>query len=235
MKIHVLQHVPFEGPGTITDWCRSHGHQMDTTPLYSPDHRLPSTDVVDMLIIMGGPMGVYDEETYPWLKTEKGFIHDFLQLDKPVLGICLGAQLLAVCNGAVVRPAPQKEIGWFPVKQTAAARNEPWFYSLFKNDPILFHWHGDRFEIPKGAVELAFTEANDNQAFLLNKKVLGLQFHAEVNEDGLRQMVQEGLHELQEGTYIQSAEILLASPSFNTAHPIMWAILDHLITFIPCH
>jgi len=235
MNIHVLQHVPFEGPGIITDWCLSRGHRLGITPLYSPDHRLPPEDALDMLIIMGGPMGVYDEDIYPWLKAEKAFIHTFLQRDKPVLGICLGAQLLALCSGAIVRPAPQKEIGWFPVKPTAAARNEPWFYSLFENNPILFHWHGDRFEIPKDAVELAFTEANDNQAFLLNKKVLGLQFHAEVNEDGLRHMVQEGEHELEEGAYIQPAEILLASPSFNRAHPIMQAILDHLITFIPCH
>jgi len=235
MNIHVLQHVPFEGPGIITEWCRRHGHHLDITPLYSPQYRLPSTDAVDMLFIMGGPMGVYDEEIYPWLRAEKDFIHDFLQLDRPVLGICLGAQLLAVCSGAIVRPAPQKEIGWFPVQPTAAARNEPWFYSLFETTPILFHWHGDRFDIPKDAVELAFTEANDNQAFLMNKKVLGLQFHAEVNEDGLRHMVQEGLHELQEGDYIQPAEVLLASPSFNVAHPIMQAVLDHLITFIPCH
>ena len=235
MNIHVLQHVPFEGPGIITDWCLSHGHQMDITPLYSPDHRLPSVDAVDLLIIMGGPMGAYEEDIYPWLKEEKAFIQTFLQQDKPVLGICLGAQLLAVCSGAIVRPAPQKEIGWFPVKPTAAARNEPWFHSLFENNPILFHWHGDRFEIPKHAVDLALTEANDNQAFLLYEKALGLQFHAEVNEEGLRQMVQEGLHELQEGAYIQPAEVLLASPSFDVAHPIMRAILDHLVTFTPCH
>jgi len=235
MNIHVLQHVPFEGPGIISDWCQSHGHRLEITPLYSPAHGLPAADAVDMLIIMGGPMGVYDEDIYPWLGVEKAFIHTFLQQDKPVLGICLGAQLLAVCSGAIVRPAPKKEIGWFPVKPTAAARNEPWFYSLFENSPILFHWHGDRFEIPKDAIDLAFTEANDNQAFLLNKKALGLQFHAEVNEEGLRQMVKEGLHELQEGTYIQGADVVLASPSFKAAHPIIQAILDHLISFIPCH
>jgi len=235
MNIHVLQHVPFEGPGIITDWCLSHGYHLGTTPLYSPDHRLPSADAVDMLIMMGGPMGVYDEDIYPWLTAEKAFIQAFLQQNKPVLGICLGAQLLAVCSGAIVRPAPQKEIGWFPVKPTAAARNEPWFYSLFENTPTLFHWHSDRFEIPKDAVNLAFTEANDNQAFLLNKKALGLQFHAEVKEDGLQQMVQEELLELQEGAYVQPAEVLLANPSFEAAHSIMRAVLDHLITFIPCH
>jgi GMP synthase-like glutamine amidotransferase len=228
MNIHIFQHVPFEGPGIIIDWSIANGHHLSTTPFYAHDYQLPEATAIDMLIIMGGPMGVYDEAIHPWLKEEKTFITSFLRENKPILGICLGAQLLAVCSGAAVQAAPRKEIGWFPVTPTAAAANAPWFYSLLEPHPVLFHWHGDRFGIPAGAVNLACTEANDNQAFLLNGKVLGLQFHAEVAREGLNRMVHEGLHELQQDRYIQSADVILNNPSFDIPHAIMGKVLDHL-------
>lgn len=228
MNVHIFQHVPFEGPGIIADWCLSKGHRMTTTGWYAPEHHLPTPDQVDLLVIMGGPMGVYDENIHPWLREEKAYITSFLQKDKPILGICLGAQLLAVCSGAIVKAAPQKEIGWFPVKPTAAAKDQPWFYSIFESEPVLFHWHGDRFEIPTGAVNLAYTAANDNQAFLLHEKALGLQFHTEIKKDGLFRMMDEGRDELQEGAYIQSADTILSTSCFEGSHHIMRKVLEHL-------
>jgi GMP synthase-like glutamine amidotransferase len=168
MNVHVFQHVPFEGPGLIADWCLSKGHSLATTHFYVPSTTLPDTDQVDLLVILGGPMSVYDEATLPWLREEKTFITSFLQMNKPILGICLGTQ------------------------------------------------------------NLAYTDANDNQAFLLKGKALGLQFHPEIKKDGLQQMVSEEKDELQEGAYIQSAETILNTSSFDGSHLIMRMVLEHL-------
>lgn len=232
-NIHVLQHVPFEGPGSIADWCAARSHTLSFTPLYASELVLPDPDAVDLLVIMGGPMSVYDEPLYPWLEAEKDLITSFLREDKPVLGICLGAQLLAVCSGADVGPATNKEVGWFPVYPTPAAAEAPWLYSLLESRPVLFHWHGDRFAIPAGAVNLAATDANDNQAFLLNGgRVVGLQFHPEVTPALLELMVAEGRHELRVGGFIQSANTILNSGSYDAPGVVMRGVLDHLSGFV---
>lgn len=173
-------------------------------------------------------MGVYDEKAHPWLKAEKAFISEAIRLNKRIIGICLGAQLLAACSGATVKTASHKEIGWFPVCPAEAAHRLPWFRSLLHSHPVLFHWHGDRFEIPPHAQNLASTEANDNQAFILGDRILGLQFHAEVRHKDLEDMVKAGIDELQEGGFIQSASSILQHPPLRQAHQLMRAILDHL-------
>jgi GMP synthase-like glutamine amidotransferase len=229
MNIHVLQHVPFEGPGSIGDWCIANGHTMTTTLLCSPDAVLPETGTVDVLVIMGGPMNVYEEATHPFLLEEKDFIRGFLRTGRPALGICLGAQLLAVCAGARVVRAPNPEIGWFEVRPTPAARQHPWLCSLLAAGPLLFHWHGDRFEIPPGAENLAITEANDNQAFVLGKgRIAGLQFHPEITPALLSQMVAEGRNELIAGAFIQSPETILSKADFREPGIFMRGIMDWL-------
>ncbi|HLZ89445.1 MAG TPA: type 1 glutamine amidotransferase, partial [Puia sp.] len=218
MRVHVLQHVLFEGPGSIADWCVAGGHALSVTPLYSAGGVLPDVEVVDLLVIMGGPMSVYDDEVHPWLATEKEFIRAFLETEKPVLGICLGAQLLAVCCGARVGRAIHTEIGWFPVSPTPAAAAFPWLDSLLASRPVLFHWHGDRFEIPAGAENLVSTEANDNQAFvLLGGRVVGLQFHPEMTPVLLEQMLAEGRHELRVSDFVQTEDSMITGAEYRDA------------------
>ena len=229
MNVHILQHVTFEGPGAIADWCIANGHQINIHLLSAPRMVLPDVEDVDLLVIMGGPMNVYDEDTHPWLAAEKVFIREFLTTDRPVLGICLGAQLLAVCSGASVGSATQLEIGWFAVKPTVAAENFPWLYSLLAVEPILFHWHGDRFAIPAGGENLAITEANDNQAFVLSGgRVVGLQFHPEVTPPLLEQMMAEGRHELRPGSFVQGSDTILTHAEYRKAGMLMRGVMEHL-------
>jgi len=229
MHIHIFQHVPFEGPGYITQWAEENEHHLSYTRFYEAGYLLPELDSMDALIIMGGPMSVYDEHLYPWLIKEKAFIEDAIQAGKKVLGICLGAQLIAVCLGAYVPTALNKEIGWFPVAPTAECRHVPWFYELFRENPVVFHWHGDKFDIPYGAYNLLSSAANSHQAFIFNEHVLGLQFHPEMTPEGLASLVEHCGHELQQAPFIQEKQaILQASPMTESGNTLMRKILQQL-------
>lgn len=228
MNLHILQHVSYEGPGYIAQWLADNGHAVGYTRFYEKDHQLPTAESVDALLIMGGPMGVYDEHLYPWLLPEKALIEDCIRAGKKVLGICLGAQLIATCLGAFVCRAPNKEIGWFSVSATKECGNIPWLHRVFGKEQVVFHWHGDKFDIPYGAYDLLTSEANANQAFLYGDHVLGLQFHAEVTEAGLTEMLEYGRDELQSGTFVQTEEtIRKGNVHASSAHALMNAILDH--------
>jgi len=124
MNLHYLQHVSFEGLGTIQSWADRNAHSVSVTRFYENEH-LPSPECVDMLVIMGGPMGIYDYTEYPWLHEEKEFIRQAIAAGKPVLGVCLGAQLIADVCGARVFPGKQKEIGWFPLKRSDELHDAP--------------------------------------------------------------------------------------------------------------
>lgn len=205
MKVHYLQHVPFENLGYIENWLKENNHDISVTRFYEKNYSLPAPSGIDALIIMGGPMGVNDEDKLSWLKEEKAFIKNCIQSGKKVLGICLGAQLIADCLGSKVGKAKHKEIGWFTVKPTEDCKQLPWFYNLFKNNPTVFHWHGDQFQIPgKGALNLLFSQANTNQAFLYGENVLGLQFHLEVTEESINELLKYGASELMQRSFIQT-------------------------------
>ncbi|HTJ11647.1 MAG TPA: type 1 glutamine amidotransferase [Dinghuibacter sp.] len=209
MRVHYLQHVSFESPGFILSWLQTHGHAVTATPLFQPDARIPPVEDIDALVIMGGPMGIYDERDHPWLTREKAFLRDCLAADKHILGVCLGAQLLADALGARVHRAPHKEIGWFPVHPMPAVAKgttmPSWLPSLFRDHPTVFHWHGDQFDIPPGAADCLRTDANSCQAFQWNARVVGLQFHPEVTPALLDDMLTHGAAELAEtGPYIQT-------------------------------
>ncbi|MBN1441715.1 MAG: type 1 glutamine amidotransferase, partial [Planctomycetes bacterium] len=146
MRIHHLQHVPFEGLGTIEEWARSRGHEISRTRLHAGDP-LPAPREVDWIVVTGGPMSVQDEERHPWLRAEKRCIAEMIAEGKTVLGICLGAQLVADALGARVARNRHREIGWFPVELVAEASCT----GLFRGFPQrldAFHWHGDAFDIP---------------------------------------------------------------------------------------
>jgi GMP synthase-like glutamine amidotransferase len=226
MNVHYLQHVPFEGLGYIETWLKEKECFISSTRFYETGYDLPAVEAIDVLIIMGGPMGVYDVGQYPWLLEEKQFITDYIQSGKKVLGICLGAQLLADNLGAKVYGAPYKEIGWFPVKPTEESKQLAWFYDLFKDQPRVFHWHGDQFEIPHGSLNLLSSEANNNQAFSYGDHVIGLQFHLEVTQDTLSEMLENGASELTGAPYIQkAAEIIAFETNIARCNTIMAKIL----------
>ncbi len=226
MRAHYFQHVPFEGLGSMEPWLKKTGCEITGT-LFFQSAVLPDPDTIDILIIMGGPMGVHDEEQYPWLAAEKAFISDFTRSGKPVLGICLGAQLIASAMGARVYPGPEKEIGWFPIYGTPQTED-----SAFAFPPSLevFHWHGDTFDLPEGAVRLARSKGCVNQAFQFGKSVIALQFHLETTPESARAIVSNCRNELVPAQYIQTEqEILSRGPeSFRAINRTMDNVLTYL-------
>ena len=227
LHIHYLQHVPYEDPGCILNWIKNHGHQVTSTKFYQNDS-LPYPDQIDWLIIMGGPMGIYDEDDFPWLKAEKQFIKELIDQNKTVLGICLGSQLIAAALGAKIYPNKFKEVGWFPISLSEQGKKSELFTG-FESTFEVFHWHGDTFDLPKNATHLASSSVCKNQAFLINNKVLGLQFHFEVTADSLNNMVENGKNELQPAEYIQLAHKILHQTEFiDSNNQKMYRILDEL-------
>jgi len=227
LNIHIFQHEPHEGPGSILNWAASQGHRISTTHFHQGD-RLPNLSDLDGLIVMGGSMNVYETAAYPWLLDEKSFIASAIAAGKPVLGICLGAQLLAVVLGAVVEPNRHKEIGWFPIYKTGAA-DALGLFDIFPSEMDAFHWHGDMFHLPSGATHLARSTACENQAFLYGDRVVGFQFHLEMTPTGAEQMIQSGLSD--PGPFIQSAEAILAEPArFNRMNDLLHRWLSVFFT-----
>ncbi len=227
LRIHYLQHVSFEGLGCIEDWVSIKGHSLSATKFYE-NNQLPALSDFDWLIVMGGPMGVYDEDKFDWLCGEKEFIRNAIQAGKTVIGICLGAQLIASSLGAEVYPNGEKEIGWFPISPTECGLADRLLSESIDPYPV-FHWHGDTFDLPSGALRLASSEACVNQAFLYNPKVIGLQFHFEVTEESLRQMIVFCGNELEPDRYIQSADTILSKAQFiGEVNKRMFHLLDFM-------
>lgn len=229
MRIHFLQHVFFEKPGIIEPYLRGKNHVITYTYSFEEEFQLPDVSDIEALIIMGGPMGVYEEQKFPWLKAEKKFIKDCIDAGKKVLGICLGAQLIASCLSVAVKPAPNKEIGWFKVMPTEACSKIKWLNDLFREEPVVFHWHGDQFELPDREVgDVLFSEANRHQFLYLNENVLGLQFHLEVTEETLSLMLENGADDLKKGPFIQDdRSILEGRKNIGKCNRLMAEILDH--------
>lgn len=199
MHIHFIQHVAFESPGYILEWAQDKGFSTSFTRLYE-SVEFPPVENINWLVVMGGPMGVHDEAQYNWLSAEKAYIRSAIDAGKKVLGICLGSQLIADVLGARVYKNDQKEIGWWPL-QTVDSKH-PLTYDFPASFPV-FHWHGDTFEMPAGAIHLFKTDACRNQGYLVGNNVAALQFHMEVNEALVAQMMQHGKPELVEAPFIQ--------------------------------
>lgn len=227
MRLHYLKHVPYEGLACIADWANKHQFILTSTELYK-NEPLPTIADFDWLVIMGGPMAVYDEQEYDWMYAEKRFIEKAITAGKAVIGICLGAQMIADVLGAKVYKNKEKEIGWFPVSGTREAQN----HNLFGFIPprlTVFHWHGDTFALPVNAEHLFYSEATKNQAFIYGDRVIGLQFHFEANVRSINQMVENGLAELTPGKYVQSVEKIRSKlQRVEQNNQIMFEILNRL-------
>jgi GMP synthase (glutamine-hydrolysing) len=182
----VLSHVAFEDLGTLEAPLRERGFEVEYLLAATARFPLPQAGSCDLLVVLGGPIGVYDQQDYPFLKDEIDCIRQRLAARKPILGICLGAQLMAAALGARVFPGNHgAEIGWSPLKTAPKLAPPSWFAPLLAPGLSVFHWHGDTFDLPPAALHLAETELYPNQAFAIEDFALALQFHPEVTAAGL--------------------------------------------------
>lgn len=226
MRAHYLQHVPFEGLGSIEAWLQAAGYEITSTKFYESAD-LPRGEKIDLLVVMGGPMSVNDENVYPWLVNEKEFIRSVIESGTPTLGICLGAQLIAKAMGGKVFQNPVKEIGWFPVQAVASSNNAAF---KFPEETAVFHWHGETFSLPSRATQIAKSERCKNQAFQIGNSVIGLQFHLETTPDSAQAIVTNCRDELVAGEYIQTEQEILSAPQerYKTINSLMSDVLEYL-------
>lgn len=225
MRAHILQHVPFEGPGCISNWLQARDAVVTTTRLFEYP-QLPPLEEIDLLVALGGPISVNDEDEFPWLRPEKRFVREAIDSGMPVLGICLGAQLMASALGAAVYPGTEKEIGWFPVygvdHDVSAFRFPAGFDA--------FHWHGETFELPRGAIHLAESEVCAHQAFQVGRRAIGLQFHLETTPESAESLIANCRHELVPGSCIQDEGQLRSVPAdrYTGINTLMAEVLFYL-------
>ncbi|MHB9004496.1 MAG: type 1 glutamine amidotransferase [Coriobacteriia bacterium] len=228
MHVHYLQHVEFEGPGALVEWTARRGHDLTSTHVYREAFEHPGE--CDLLVVLGGPMSVDSELEYPWLAQEKAYLRRVIANDQPVLGICLGAQLVASVLGAEVTQNQDTEIGWYPVELTDAAADSPIFSALPQRFDTL-HWHGDTFAIPDGARHVARSAACENQAFDYDDgRVIGLQFHLEATPESWGMLAEHAAaHLVSGGAWVSSAEDMLGRRAlFEPANELLFELLDRM-------
>lgn len=225
MKVHVLQHVPFEGIGSMAAWLSGRGAEIQYTRFFE-SAALPAPDNIDLVIAMGGPMSVNDAGKYPWLKAEKAFIAEVVRRGIAVVGICLGAQLIAAALGAKVFPNAHKEIGWLPVEAVDADADT----FRLPRESTVFHWHGETFDLPQGAIHLARSAGCENQAFQIGNNVIGLQFHLETTPESMDRIIRHCRGEIEPGTYIQTEDAMRGVP--ETTYDGINSLMGELLSYI---
>jgi GMP synthase-like glutamine amidotransferase len=199
MAVLILKNVTTEGPGTIEDFLIKEHIPFTIVELGSGETS-PPLETFNTLIILGGPMGVYEMDAYPHLMAGSRIIREAINRDMHVLGVCLGSQMIAYCLGAEVYPGTEKEIGWHHIELTGDALKDPLMRKLaihprvgdFWRKFTVFHWHGDTFDLPPGATLLASSRLYKNQAFRFGSKVYAFQFHVEVTKE----MISEWFHDM---------------------------------------
>ena len=226
MRLHYLQHVPYEGLARIQEWADKAGHTVTATKLFARE-RLPGVETFDVLAVMGGPMGANDDHRYPWMKGEKLFIELAIQRQKRVLGVCLGAQLIAQVLGAKVYPNTHKEIGWFPIElDPPNVRHTA--LNVLPQRATVFHWHGETFDLPKGALHLARSQACENQAFAVGDHVIGLQFHIEMALAHIETLIRYASQDIKPGDFVMDPQEMmdLAPSQVPPLHSALYRFLD---------
>ncbi|MDR3685617.1 MAG: type 1 glutamine amidotransferase [Coriobacteriia bacterium] len=228
MRVHAIQQAPFEGPGLIADWAAARGHELTTSLAATEEY--PACNGVDFLVILGGPMDADDEVASPWLHAEKHYVVECIAAGRGVLGICLGAQILAEVLGGKIRRNDVKEIGWYSVEKTETGGFER-LLNAWPDNFVAGQWHGDTFDLPGSLVPLLSSEACENQAFLFDRRVLGLQFHLEWSEASLRSLIEACGDELTgDGMWTMSANELMdeAPDRIAADRELLFSILDAL-------
>lgn len=219
MRINVLQHTPNEGPGMIEDWANTHGFDLYVYHPYQFGH-LPSAAQTDMLVILGGPMSPNDD--LPWIGQERQLIQALLTQNKPLFGVCFGAQQITKTLGYPVTKAPAKEVGWAPVyRQATTVRGIP-----LKADVL--HWHEEMFEIPAHADLLFSSDRVRNQGFVLNHRVIGLQFHLEPRRNNVREMMVNDYPYLIGSVIHQTAQEIVDHPIPRQNRRMLFQLLDYI-------
>lgn len=229
-NLHVLQHVPFEGPGVIPEWGWDRGFRVHRTRYYL-EEQTPPADSVDLAVVLGGPMGVDEDTDHPWLREEKRLLEELIGQGTPILGICLGAQLLAGVLGGDVRTSPEPEIGWFPVTTTSRAASygptAEWPETL-----EVLQWHRETFEVPDDGDLLAVGDDGSNQAFVLDERFVGLQFHLEMDASDVERLLYNvpGQSLRETGERVQSAKsIREGARGADGLHGYLYGLLDGLV------
>ena len=225
MRVHILQHVPFEGIGGMGSWLDSRDAVLGYTRFYE-SAKLPDVRGLDLVIIMGGPMNVLDERAHPWLMAEKMFVREAIDRGVAVLGVCLGAQIIADVMNARIFPNEFKEVGRLPIEAIKGIEDT----FVFPERMMAFHWHGDTFDLPDGALHLARSEGCENQAFQLGKNVIGFQFYLETTMETTELMIENCPDDFANGRYVQSVDAMRKATAVNAnlANRLVFAMLDYL-------
>lgn len=226
MRAVCLQHVPFEGLGAFRAALGERGVALEQYLV--PQDGLPK-DAGDLLIVMGGPMSVNDSDT--WITEETAFIRSALLAGKPVIGVCLGSQLMAKALGAKVGPGSALEIGMTPVCLTSAGKQDPVFGTAPDTFSV-FEWHGEIFDLPQGCVALVGSEVAPIQAFRYGDQAYGLLFHLEMEEGGIDSLCRECASDLSKAALTASYVKATAMPHLHRSHVIADRLIHHLLTAV---
>ncbi len=208
MRLHSFQHIPFEDPAGIARWAAMQKIPMTHTHWYKGESP-PPMDSFDALIIMGGPMNIYEDHLHPWLAEERKFINQAVASGKKAIGVCLGAQFLADALGGRVTQNAQKELGWFPVEFTPEFQKVSWLAPV-PQELTVCHWHGDTFSLPQEAILMGSSKACVHQGFVWRKQVLGFQFHIELSAGDLARIPEDFISEFPAGPWVQPVRQIIS-------------------------
>lgn len=206
MKVHIFQHVEFESEGRFVELI-GEACSVTRTEFYHKNFTIPQHSEYDLLLVLGGPMGVYETDHYPWIDRGVEFIKEAIDHNKKVFGICLGSQLIARALGSKVYKGNNIEIGWFDITKSESHR----ITSALPETFTVLHWHGDTFDLPMGATRLFESNATKNQGFVYSDNVLALQFHLEMGEEHLNKIIENCADDLKPDVYVQTANQILNS------------------------
>jgi len=233
MRMHVIQHVPFEGPAAIAEWAHERGHEMTSSLALAEEY--PHVSAVDFLVVMGGPMDADDDVTSPWLPAERRFIAECITAGRLVLGVCLGAQIIAQVLGGTIRRCANREIGWYAVERTQAGAESPLFWA-WDDSVVVGQWHGDTFDLPLSMLPTWKSEACDNEAFVFDGRVVGLQFHLEWTAEALDALMTACADDLDGGGLYEMTRVQIedeAPQRLAACRDLLFALLDAMASLGP--
>tara|TARA_R110002049_G_scaffold159633_9_gene324628 strand:+ start:411 stop:1094 length:684 start_codon:yes stop_codon:yes gene_type:complete len=220
-KVAIFQHAEGEWIGSMTDWFADKDFQLQTYRL-DLNEPFPTVEQFDWLLIMGGPMSVYNEEIYPWLLSEKKIIKEAIESDKTVLGICLGGQLIASAMGADVYRNTQQEVGWYALTKTNSCA------TWMPDSLVPLSWHSDCFDLPNGAIAFASTAVTPNQGFKLGENVWALQFHLEAQANTAADFLALDDEGLPTGEYVQTEADIFSNEHLKQSRLAAFNLLDQM-------